>query len=202
MNYYNKLKEYLVSRGNKKNMQNLVIIFIIGLIIVIAANFFFSPENSTPGYVEVKAVNSQEKSVSSPSTSSYEERLKQELVDVLSQIEGSGKVKAMIYFESGSESVPAFNYNDSTKVTEENDGNGGKRVTNEDTNSTSVVTTNEGGGSKPFILKEVNPKISGVIVIAEGAGNPDVKYRLYEAVKTVFNIEQYKVNIYPMQKNK
>jgi stage III sporulation protein AG len=108
----------------------------------------------------------------------------------------------MISFESGSESVPAFNSNNSKKVTEENDSSGGKRTTNENTVSTDVVTSNEAGGSKPFITKEMKPVISGVIVIAEGAANPDVKYELYEAVKTVFNISQLKVKVLPMEKNK
>ena len=197
MEYFNKVKNYLLSRGNKKNIQNLVIILIFGLIIVITANFFMSSDTPSPGYIEVATNSGQNVNNSGLG---YEERLKQELADVLSEIEGAGSVKAMIYFDAGNEVIPAFNENDSTKVTEENDGNGGKRVTNEDTNSTSVVTTSEGGGNKPFILKEVKPKITGVIVIAEGAKNPEVKYKLYEAVKTIFSIEQYKVNVYPMQK--
>lgn len=197
MEYFNKIKNYLLSRGNKKNIQNLVIILIFGLIIVITANFFMSADNPSPGYIEVATTSRQNMN---NSVLGYEESLKQELADVLSQIEGAGSVKAMIYFDAGNEVIPAFNQNDSTKVTEENDGSGGKRVTNEDINSTSVVTTSEGGGNKPFILKEVKPKITGVIVIAEGAKNPEVKYKLYEAVKTIFSIEQYKVNIYPMQK--
>jgi stage III sporulation protein AG len=102
--------------------------------------------------------------------------------------------------ESGSEAIPAYSQNNSNKITEENDSNGGKRITNENTNSNTIVTTNEGGINKPFIVKEVKPKISGVIVISEGASNPDVKYKLYEAVKTVFNLQQYKINIYPRQK--
>jgi len=190
-----KLKDYIVKRGFKKNAQDLTIVFAIGLIIVITFNFF-TPSQRSGGYIEVKTNNEQVKEVNL----SYEEKVKQELTDVLSQIDGVGKVKVMVYFDSGSEVIPAYNENNSTKVTEENDGGGGKRVTNENTNSNMVVTTNEGSGNRPFIVKELKPKISGVIVIAEGAGNPDVKYRLYEAVKTVFNLQQYKINIYSMQK--
>jgi stage III sporulation protein AG len=133
-------------------------------------------------------------------SNNYEDKVKQELEKVLGEIQGVGNVSVMIHFDSGNEYIPAFNQNNSTKVTEESDNDGGKRLTKEDDNSTSIVTTNESGNNKPFIVKELKPKISGVIVIAEGAENPDVKYRLYEAVKTVFGIEQYKVNIYPMGK--
>lgn len=202
MGYFNKFKNYVMNRGNKRNMQDLVVILVIGLIIVIAANFFMPPAKISPGYVEVNTDNSKAASTNAVNTGSYEGNLKQELISILSQIDGAGNVDAMIYYNSGSESVPAFNYNDSTKVTEEDDGNGGKRVTNEDDNSVSIVTTNDGGGTQPFITKEIKPKVCGVIVIAEGADNPDIRYKLYEAVKTLFNMDDVKVNIYPMQKNK
>lgn len=199
MDWYNKVKNFLTNRGMKKNMQDLIYIFIIGLIIVIAASFFATPQSKkTAGYIDSGTVNN----TNNTANLSYGDKMKAELTDVLGKIEGAGKVSVMITFEGSDEVIPAYSQNNSTKVTEENDGSGGKRVTNENTSSTTVVTTNEGGNTKPFITKEVNPKISGIIVIAEGAGNPDVKYKLYEAVKTVFNLQQYKVNIYAMEKNK
>lgn len=196
MNYYEKLKNHIIKRGNKKNIQDLTSLLIIGLIIVLTFNFFMPPTSTSPGYIEVK----QNKEEVKTAAVGYEEKMKQELTDVLTQIDGAGKVKVMLYFESGTEAIPAYSQSVSSKVTEENDGNGGKRVTNENNNSNTIVTTSENNGSKPFILKELKPRISGVIVIAEGASNPDVKYKLYEAVKTVFNLQQYKINIYPMQK--
>lgn len=195
MEYFDKLKDYFSKRGKKKNIQDLISLFLIGLIIVIASSFFSTKQGKSTGSGTVNTANSG----SSGTTLSYEDQMKQELKSVLTQIKGAGKVDVMIYFDSGDEEIPAFSQNNSTKVTEENDGTGGKRVINENTSSTTVVTTTDGGGTKPFVEKELKPKISGVIVIAEGAGNPDVKYKLYEAVKTVFGIEQYRVNIYPMQ---
>lgn len=196
MNYLEKLKDYLIRRGAKKNMDDLLVIFAVGLIIVLAWNFFTQPGKMSSGYVEVEQSNEQVENVNI----SYEEKLENELTDMLSQIEGAGKVKVMIYLEGGSEVVPAYSSNNSSKVTEENDSSGGKRVTNENINQSNIVMTNENGQNKPFIVKELSPRISGVIVVAEGAGNPDVKYRLYEAVKTVLNLQQFKINIYPMTK--
>ncbi|HBM74288.1 MAG TPA: stage III sporulation protein AG [Clostridiaceae bacterium] len=194
MDFFNKIKDQIMSRGSKKNMQDLLILFIIGLIMVLTYNFFTSKEKEQQGYVEVKPQTETQAPVG------YEEEMEQKLTDTLSHIEGAGKVKVMIYFQSGAESVPAYSQNSSNSVTEETDSDGGKRITNENTSSETVITTNEAGGSKPFIIEEVKPKISGVIVVAEGAGNPEVKYKLYEAVKTLFNVEYNKVNVYPMKK--
>lgn len=200
MNYFEKLKDYFIKRGSKKNINDLVAFFIVGLIIVIAYSFFMTPDKRSPGYIEVKEDKSNIKEIKE-TIGGYEEKLERELTEVLSQIDGAGKVRAMIYFDTGSEAIPAYSQNNSNKVTEESDGNGGKRVTNENTNSNTIVMTNEGGINRPYVLKEMKPKISGVIVVAEGAGNPEVKYKLYEAVKTVFSLQQYKINIYTMQKN-
>lgn len=201
---YVKIKEYFMNRGMKKNMQDLTILFLLGLLIVLTASFFVPSKNVSSGLLSNNEENKAEENtaVEHYYTNNYEDNIKHELVNVLGEIQGVGKVSVMIHFESGNEYLPAFNQNNSTKVTEESDSDGGKRITKENDSSTSIVTTNEGGNNTPFIVKEIKPKISGVIVIAEGAENPDVKYRLYEAVKTVFGIEQYKVNIYPMEKNK
>ncbi|KPU44917.1 hypothetical protein OXPF_13950 [Oxobacter pfennigii] len=199
MNLIEKIKAYFAGRGNKKNMQDLLSVFIIGLILIITVNFFMTQSKPSPGYIEVKKDNEEARQALN-TTLSYEEKMKKELMDILSLIDGVGQVNVMIYFQTGTEAVPAYSQNTSVRVTEENDSSGGKRVTNENTNSNTIVTINEAGVSKPFIVQELKPKISGVIVIAEGAGNPDIKYKLYEAVKTVFNLEQYKINIYPMQK--
>lgn len=199
VDYYNKLMERVKARGRKRNIQDLVSVFIIGMIIMIAANFFLSASKSSAG--SAGAASSAAAS-SAGESETYQQRVKSELEETLCKIDGAGKVEVMIYFGSGGELIPAYSENNSTRVTEETDGDGGKRVTNENTSTTTVVTVTESGGSKPLITKQLNPDITGIIVIAEGGGDPAVKYRLYEAVKTVFNIQQYRVNIYPMQKSK
>lgn len=196
---FDKLKEYFLKRGNKKNTQDLVVILIVGLMIMLVYSFFNTDKPRSSGYVEVTPA--AEKTVSNAPIS-YEDKLESELTDVLEQIHGAGKVKVMIYFDSSSEIVPAFSENDTNRLIEESGSDGGKSVTNESSTSNTIVTTNEGSTNKPLILKEVKPKINGIIVIAEGASDPNVKYKLYEAVRTVFNIEQYRVNIYAMEKNK
>ena len=197
MKFYERLKDYFVKRGMKKNINDLISIFIIGLIVVITANFFYS-QNKKPSFNNNQ--NTVEAEKKELVAKSYEDKVKDELTEILGNIDGAGKVLVMINFDSGGESFPAFNTNNSTRVTEENDGDGGKRITNESNNSTNIVNTTDGGINKPFITKEIKPKINGVIVISEGAADSEIKYKLYEAVKTVFNLEQCSVNVYPMQK--
>ncbi|HBM80157.1 MAG TPA: stage III sporulation protein AG, partial [Clostridiaceae bacterium] len=166
MEYFNKLKEYILKRGMKKNIQDLTVFFLIGLILIFAANILVSNNKSVNDKKAEAALAVQNKSPS------YKDELEEELTGILNNIQGAGNVKVMIYLETGTESVPAYNSNNTKKVTEETDGNGGKRITNEDDSQTTIVTTNDNGVNKPYIIKEVNPKISGVIVTAEGANDP------------------------------
>ncbi len=56
-----------------------------------------------------------------------------------------------------------------------------------------VVTNSEGG---MIVLKEIKPKVKGVIVVAQGAEDIEVKEMLYEAVKTVLGISGNRVEVY------
>ena len=108
----------------------------------------------------------------------YAKNMETRLSEVLSKIDGAGKVSVMINFESGVEIVPAME-------TDSND-------------NTKIVLV----GGKPIIITEIQPKVSGVIIVAEGASNIKVKLELYKAVQTLLGIEQNTIEIFTMTSNK
>ena len=63
----------------------------------------------------------------------YEDQQKAELEKILSKMSGVGEVIVNIYFESGEIQVPATNSSTQTSETQEEDTNGGTRVTNQET---------------------------------------------------------------------
>lgn len=46
------------------------------------------------------------------------------------------------------------------------------------------------------MLREIKPQVRGVIVVAEGAEDIEVKMRLYDAVKTVLQVSGDRVQVY------
>ena len=46
------------------------------------------------------------------------------------------------------------------------------------------------------IIKEINPEIKGVIIVAEGAKDSKVKLKISRAVQTVLDIPAYRVTVY------
>lgn len=187
--FFDWIKKYLEKVNNKELMRNLFIILIIGIILIIIADIFIK---------EKKGVNQNlklENEVKNPTNTEtdYGTVLENKLEDVLSQLKGVGSVKVMITLEDTIEKIPAFNTTKNNETTNELDSQGGTReIIREDT-TIQVVTGNEGS---LIVLKEIKPTIKGVIVIAEGAEDLEVKERLYEAVKTVLGISGSKVEVY------
>ena len=50
-------------------------------------------------------------------------------------------------------------------------------------------------GQNPYVIKEISPKIEGVVVIAEGGDNPVVIQDISEAVQALFDVDTHKIKI-------
>ena len=120
----------------------------------------------------------------------------------LSSIKGAGRVEVMITYKSSRGIVPAVNTTESQTITEEEDSSGGvRKVSQKDVNS-QTVTMNDSSGSKPLVVKEMEPEIKGVIVIAEGAKNIRIKMDLMRAVQTALGVSARQVEVFEMETNK
>ncbi|MBI6873044.1 stage III sporulation protein AG [Clostridium aciditolerans] len=201
------IKDSEKSSSDKKNVANLLIMLLAGVLIVLTVSFFKTSNTigvQSLGAGDNKGANksgkTEQQSSSDRSAQDYESTIQQKLKDTLEKIEGVGKVEVMVSFESGEEQVPAVNINDSTSNTEEKDNEGGTRNTTQKNNGSTVVVTNEGDKSKPLIVKTYKPKVSGVCVVAEGAEEKVTSLRITKAVVDLFNIPENKVNVYPMKK--
>lgn len=189
----------------KNNTYNFIILFLLGVLILILRNSFSSKSDevfSNQSGVVAKTGNTVEEDVQELSGNSqeiYENNMSRELEKLLASIEGVGEVEVMMYFESGEESVPATNMNNSVSKTEEIDTNGGKRDTTQNTNGTIVVMENYDNDTKPFILKKYKPIITGIVVVAEGAKDAKIEFDIVTGVSSLFNIEVNKVKVYPMK---
>lgn len=195
MGFFKQLKEELIGGDIKRNIYTLSAIIIICIIILISWSVFF-PEKKTD---EVPNENITPVSGENSDTDTvYRDSTDRRLEQILSEINGAGDVKVMITYETTSEVVPALNITKSQQTTEETDNQGGKRTVNQENTTENVVTSSgEGYTNSPIVIKEIKPMIRGVIVVAEGANNPQIQKELMEAVTTIFQIKSHKVKVYP-----
>jgi stage III sporulation protein AG len=182
---------------NSKNMEIIVAILIIAVIASIYVSSF--SKSSQP---EENHEDEAKKGVQWVEGDTYEDQQEAKLQKKLSAIKGAGAVEVMITYKSSKEIITAMNTVQSQTTTEEQDSNGGiRKVSQEDVNN-QAVTMNESGGAKPLVLKEMEPEIKGVIVIAEGAKDVLVKIDLMRAVQVALGVSAQQVEVFEMESNK
>ncbi len=189
------LKKLTSKKSKKKLIENSVIAIIIGIIIIIAGSTLF--RKSASGGTDSKTpdtYSADEVSGSMAASDKNDTEIKMETI--LSQIKGAGSVNVMITYESGNEKVPAYDTKKNENNTQEKDNSGGTRNSAQNSYESSIVyEDNQGGDKKPVIIKEIPPKVMGVLVVADGANNPQVREELTNAVEVLVDVPAYKIQI-------
>ncbi|MFC7394239.1 stage III sporulation protein AG [Scopulibacillus cellulosilyticus] len=147
---------------------------------------------------KLSAINSNlDKNKHFSSMGEYEKYYSDNLRSILEQINGVSDVSVMVTLASSEKNIYQENEKKQTSRTKETDSNGGKREVNETNEDGEVVTVDNGQEKKPVIIGKQKPEIRGVLVVAQGAESPTVKAWIMEAVSTVLDIPDYKVQVLP-----
>lgn len=195
-----KWKSDWMSKLKKPKKEQLVVLLLFGVLLVVIA---------IPTTPDDKAVGGESGTISQAQTGadeadtaggSYEEQLEKRLSAILSQVAGAGRVEVMVTLESRGERIVEKDTPESRKSVEETDSSGGSRTTDEqDWGEETVYYEDGSGGKSPYVVKELEPNIEGVLVLAEGGGSAVVRQELLEAVQALFPIEAHKVKIMKLE---
>ena len=130
----------------------------------------------------------------------YIENLENKLKAVLSNVDGIGEVEVKITAKTSKEKVTLKDTPYSRKDTTETDSTGGTRENVEiSSEENSVMEKAEDGSESPYITKEVQPEIEGVVVIAKGADQKIVETEINEAVVALFDVPSHKIKVMKMK---
>ena len=128
----------------------------------------------------------------------YVKELEKRLEDVLIQMEGVGAVKVMITISDYGENVVEKDATEhSNSVTEVGNGNGTKTSVEKELKEETICVEDD-NGTWPYIEKEILPTIEGVVVVAQGGGNPVVASNISKAAMALFPIEAHKIIVVKM----
>lgn len=122
------------------------------------------------------------KSEENITVNSYVKNLELSLENILSDVDGAGKINVFITVEGTEEEIVLKNVETRTE-------NGVK---------TTVETIVLVGG-KPYVTKTENPKIIGVAIVCEGADDINVRLSITEIVTTTLKINSDSVRIIKMK---
>lgn len=109
---------------------------------------------------------------------SYISQMEHKICSVVEKIQGCGKASVAISYASNEEKVYAYE-------TETTTSGGVTKQTN------SLVSVK----GEPLVSTTLLPKILGVVVVAEGADDPIVRYRIVNVVVTLLDVREKDVQV-------
>jgi stage III sporulation protein AG len=175
-------KEKKTFLGNNKMFQKLksvkhieiIVAVVLGAIILLIYFSTFTGGNS--GNATYQETN----------TSEYIAVLEDKLASVIGKIQGVGNVSVMLTLASGPEYVYATSQEEKTNTNTSN----GSTTTSTTVTSEPIIISNEA-----LIVKEIMPKIGGVVVVAGGAGNTKVKLEILKAIQALLDVPHANIEI-------
>ena len=195
--------EEKIKRGMAKWLKkdNLLILLLAGVLLVVIA---LPTEKSSPGERTDTGLTAgnQESAVQSimqadsgfSGAEEYAAYLESRLEDTLSQISGVGAVQVMITLNATQELVLEKDQQTQSSSTTEEDSQGGNRTSHQISRSEDTVY-HSSGNNEPFVVKTLLPRVEGVVVVAQGAGDPQVRLALNEAVSALTGLRADKISI-------
>ena len=127
-------------------------------------------------------------------------KLEQRLEEILTSMQGVGRVNVMITLSSSGEEIVEKDIPLERSNIVENDSTGGNRSTNEMySREETVYITNSAGDKIPYVVKKNSAQVAGVSVVAEGGENPLVQKNISEAIQALFGIEEHKIKVAKMK---
>ncbi len=175
--------------GNRKKIKTDIITFAaVGIALIFLGGAFGRKDEAK----EVKAMAA----VKEEKTDTLEDRLEV----ILSKTEGAGKVDVLITYKTGKELVVAQQLSEEDTSTKENAVKGDERdIKSSLKESTYVIMENSDGSQTPLVLKEMEPEIEGVIIVAEGGDSIIVKNNLIAAAQAALGVSTHKIQVLKMK---
>lgn len=167
-----------------KHIEIIICIIFISLLLLI----YFYGFNDKKTTKETIADN-EFGEVSFKTASEYSKEVENKITTIVSSLKGVSSASVMVSVCSGGEIVIA---NSIEETKEENKDGESKNVT---TIKTPIIVT-ENGTSKPVVLMEILPKIQGVIVVAKGADDVNVKLNIYKAIQTITELPSENIQVF------
>jgi len=121
----------------------------------------------------------------------YTTNLENKLINLLSNIKGAGKVSVMITLETSPEIILA-----NTTDEKVNSSTSQSNSTSYTTTVTEPIIITSNGNKTALVIKEVLPEVKGVVVVATGASNTNVKLDIVQAVKALLDIDMNKIQVF------
>ncbi|WP_369690638.1 stage III sporulation protein AG [Neobacillus fumarioli] len=186
--------------------QYMLLVLCIGAAFMVVGNVLFKPNGTStavPAAANQKVQSSdvpvfgQNKGGGTSAIAEYEEKYEDQLKKALQEMLGVKDVTVVINVDSTDKQIFEKNSTTKTQTTEETANDGGQRKVTDSSTDTQLVILKNGDKEVPIVVQTKKPPIRGVLVVAKGAQNIEVKKWIVEAVTRVLGVPSYRVAVEP-----
>lgn len=157
-----------------------LLIFLLGLVLVAIPT---QKQKTAPAPAEEPVAQN----VPTDTLRDTEEKLEQ----ILSRIEGAGRVQVMLEYASGEKTV--YQMDNSQEVSTQTDGKQTR------TENQTVLASGAQAGDTPVAVQTLKPTYRGALVVSDGAGNAAVRLDLVNAVSSLTGLGADKITVVKMK---
>ena len=193
-----KEKDFLEKILKKENM---IVFVLLGILLLVVA----IPIGEDKTEEEIPSGDDFEKEkemldVQTDDNLEYCLQLESRIEELLSSMDGVGEVQAMVTLVTSKELVVEKDEPVTRSTITEKDGDGGSRSTNESSFDYETIYETDGNGNKiPYVIKQIEPEIQGITVVAQGGGNALVQKNISEVLEALFHVEAHKIKVVKMK---
>lgn len=203
-----KLKQWFTNEQSKQKNKTtfnayFYMIIGIGVFIMLLSNLTSTFQENDPNVVSVDTdyETAEEEVAAEPSHPSsiveYEKYYETQMKEILSDVIGVSNVSVKVNVASTERKIHEKDRRNEKQVTEERDQEGGTRTIESQSLDEQVIITNDGERDQPVVIASEKPQVTGVIVVAQGAEQLQVKQQIIEAVTRFLHVPSHQVSVLP-----
>lgn len=128
-----------------------------------------------------------------------EAQMASSLEEALAQVEGVGQVRVVLSLESTNEKVVEKDIPTSSSTQSSSGSDGSTSSSASGTEESTVYQRGSDGTETPYVIRENYPEVRGVLVIAQGGGDPVIVQQIQEAVMALFRVDAHKIKVMKMK---
>ena len=181
--------------GEKKRRDRWMLLALFGILILVIVWPVGSKSKEADNQVSESVAGTEKRTYNYAEqyTASMELRLK----EILENVDGAGAVQVMITVKNNGEQVVEKDkrYSESKTI---QSGDGGKNTTTANTSRSESTVYDRTDSGSPYVVKQLEPEIEGVLVAAQGAGDETVVNEITYAVQVLFDVPVHKIKVVKM----
>lgn len=184
--------EQIRSFGKQRKKEQLLTAVLVVVILLLV----FWPSAADHEKQEKQQTEEVQTQVQAEETNADErKKLEDDLKRILLQVEGVGEVDVAVTMEStGRKLVEKDVPLSESSVDETGNGTNSKKESKNSDEAT-VYLENADGTKAPYVIEETMPVVRGVLVVAQGADDPQVVAEIKEAAMALFHLEAHKIKV-------